>query len=140
MYVVDASVWVSRFVPGDIHHETSRIWLAARVEQGDLTVMPALALAELAGAISRRTGQSSLATRAISLVLRLPNSRLVPIDAEIGEFAARLAADRRLRGADAVYVALASRLSLPLITWDLEQRERGRGIIMTQTPREALGQ
>ena len=33
MYVVDASVWVSRFVSGDVHHEPSRLWFARLVEE-----------------------------------------------------------------------------------------------------------
>jgi predicted nucleic acid-binding protein len=48
--------------------------------------------------------------------------------------AASLAADVRLRGGDAVYVAAARRLDLPLITWDSEQRQRAAGLVVVRAP------
>jgi len=36
--------------------------------------------------------------------------------------------------ADAVYVALAEQLQIPLVTWDREQRERGGQRIVAQEP------
>ncbi len=52
--------------------------------------------------------------------------------------AAKVAANLRLRGADAFYVAAASRLDIPLVTWDQEQMERARGLVNVITPEEAL--
>jgi predicted nucleic acid-binding protein len=48
--------------------------------------------------------------------------------------AARCALDLRLRGADAVYVAVAHSLQVPLITWDREQLTRAAGRIAVRTP------
>ena len=84
-------------------------------------VAPALALAEVAGAISRRTGHSSLGTGATASLQRLPSMRLIPVDVELAQLGAELAAGLHLRGADALYVALAHRLGVPLVTWDREQ-------------------
>lgn len=134
MYVVDASVWVSRFVDGDTHHAASRLWLARLIEEDATIAAPALLLAEVAGAIARRTGYPGLALRALSLLQRLPNMRLVPIESELSQLAGRLAADLGLRGADAVYVSLAHRLGVPLVTWDREQRERSASSIHVLTP------
>lgn len=124
MYVVDASVWVGRFVPADVHYQLSRSWLGSRVGQGEVIVAPALLLPELAGAVARRTGSSDLAAGAVALVQRLPNVRLVPLDPALARLSAALAAELYLRGADAVYAALAQRLGLPLVTWDQEQQRR----------------
>jgi predicted nucleic acid-binding protein len=66
--------------------------------------------------------------------LRLPGLRLVPVGAELGRQAARLAADLRLRGANAVYVAVAARLDIPLVTWDGEQLARAGGRVRVTTP------
>ncbi len=138
VYVVDASVWVSRFVPGDEHHLLSRNWLAALVTGGDNVVSPALLLPELAGAIARRTGSADLATRAVELIQEHPIARLVPIDALLAEVAARLAGELRLRGADAVYVAVAHQLGIPLITWDHEQLAKGVRVTKVFTPEQTL--
>lgn len=138
MYVVDASVWVSRFVGGDVHHEASYLWLAGLVQERTAIAAPALLLPEVAGAIARRSGRPELATRALSLLQRLPNVRLVPIEVELSQLAGRFAADQALRGADAVYVSLAYRLGIPLVTWDTEQRERGPTNISVFTPQDLL--
>ena len=53
---VDASVWVSGLVSEDTHHKATNAWLSQRLAGGDTLVIPSLALAEVAGAISRRTG------------------------------------------------------------------------------------
>jgi predicted nucleic acid-binding protein len=138
VYVVDASVWVSWFVPADAHHDPSRSWMSAQVAQGEPIVAPLLVLAEVAGAVARRTGLSELGAHAVSLMQHLPNARLVPVDAELAQVGAQVAAELRLRGADALYVALARRLSVPLVTWDQEQRERGKYFVTALTPQEAL--
>jgi predicted nucleic acid-binding protein len=49
-----------------------------------------------------------------------------------------VAANVALRGSDALYVALATKLDLPLVTWDKQQRERGAVFCRTMTPVEAM--
>jgi predicted nucleic acid-binding protein len=120
--VVDASVWVSALVAHDAHHKASRRWLKRHASRGQSLVVPALALAEVAGAVSRRTADPILGKRALEAMLGLPGLRIVPLDPDLGREAGRLAADHRLRGADAVYVASASRQNMPLVTWDDELR------------------
>ena len=131
--VVDASVLVSHLVPHDVHHSASRAWLTDHVRDGGLVIAPALLLPEIAGAVARRTGAPRLAQRAIEAVLKLPGLRL-PVDDVLGRAAAGLAARLRLRGADAIYIAAAVSLRLPLVTWDAEQRERAARIIEVVVP------
>ncbi len=132
--VVDASVVVSRLVPHDVHHEASRRWLTRHVAEGGLVIAPALLLPEVAGAVARRTGEPRLARRAVAAVLRLPGLRLVPVDDTLARTAARLAGRLRLRGADAIYLAAAAGLRLPLVTWDVEQRDRAAGLVEVMVP------
>ncbi len=127
--VVDASVWVSVLVPQDVHHTQSRAWLEERMREGALLIAPVILLAEVGGAVARRTGESGLGRRAAEVLLSLPNLRLVPVDDRVGYEAARLAAQLGLRGADAVYVATAALLGVPLVTWDIEQRERAQPVV-----------
>lgn len=132
--VVDASVWVSRLVIGDVHHARCQMWFQAQATNGDLLVAPVFVLAEVAGAISRRTGHRMLAHRAVGLLQKLASLRLVSLDASLAGLAAQLAADHALRGADAVYVATALRLGLPLVTLDGEQLHRAQAIISAMSP------
>jgi predicted nucleic acid-binding protein len=132
--VVDASVWVSRLVPDDVHYGASRLWLEQIVYRGEPLISPAILLAEIAGAVSRRTGESGLAERAVRDVLQVPGVRLVSIDRRLGQEAARLAARLHLRGADAVYVATARLMRLPLVTWDSEQHSRANALVSVRSP------
>jgi predicted nucleic acid-binding protein len=93
-------------------------------------------LTEVAGAIARRTGKPELAHQAVKRLLNIPSLRLVASDQQLGTAAARLAADLRLRGADAMYVAVAYRLNIPLVTWDREQLERTQNFIVAYTPED----
>jgi len=132
--VVDASIWVSRLVSADVHHPVSETWLETFVGGGGQCVAPVLLLAEVAGAISRRTTEARLGQAALKLLLRMPALRIVNVERRLGTSAAQLAADLGLRGADAVYVALARQLKVPLITWDQEQLDRTGSIIAAHQP------
>jgi predicted nucleic acid-binding protein len=132
--VVDASVWVSRLIPADAHHAVSCRWLEQRALAGEPLVSPVLVLSEIAGAIARRVGKPEIARHALAGILRIPTLRLVDINKQLAQSAAYLAADYKLRGADAIYVALAKELNLPLVSLDVEQRERVNTIVATLAP------
>jgi predicted nucleic acid-binding protein len=44
-----------------------------------------------------------------------------------------MAADLGLRGADAIYVALAHQLNVPFVTWDQEQLDRTSSAVVPET-------
>ena len=132
--VIDASVWVSSLVADDLHHPASRRWLAEQINEGETLAVPTLALSEVAGAIARRTGSTLLGRQAAQEMLRIPGLRLVALDGDLAREAAELAAEARLRGADAVYAATARALNLPLFTWDQDQEERARPFVRVWRP------
>lgn len=132
--VVDASVWVSALLPGDSFHEVSRIWLESRTRTHAPLVAPTLAMPEVAGAIARRTAAPAAGRAAASALGAIPGLRIVHLSGGLMSQATNIAAEHRLRGADAVYAALASDLGLPLFTWDRELRERTAGFIQVQAP------
>lgn len=118
----------------DVNHAASRAWIEHYLDGRGPIMEPTLLLAEVAGAISRRTGSAVLGRQALTDLLRLRPLRLLPLDAALARSAAQLAADLHLHGSDAIYVATAQRLSVPLVTWDREQRERTTPVIVTRTP------
>ena len=134
MIVTDASVWVSHLTTHEVHHTVSRRWLTAVVYSNTIIAAPALLLAEVGGAIARRTGDADLGHQAVNHILSTPNLRLVYTDSELGTLAADLAVDQQLRGADAMYVAVAHRLRIPLVSWDQEQVTRASGVVMAYMP------
>jgi predicted nucleic acid-binding protein len=123
--VVDASVWVARLVSQDVFYEPVKKWMSDCIGKDDQFLSPSLLLAELGGAISRRT-TPSLGRKAIQQVQNLPGLQLVEMEHPLLLEAAQLAAELGLRGADSTYVAVAARLDLPLATLDIDQEERAK--------------
>ncbi|MCK7494362.1 MAG: PIN domain-containing protein [Comamonadaceae bacterium] len=125
--IVDASVWVSAFLPADAHHGEVLAFLRRAFERGE----------------SDRAAQSLPWPRSVAPSRGEPATRrcaagaaqrwceggqlltIHALDDSLGEAAARLAIDAGLRGADAVCVALAARLDATLVTLDREMMERG---------------
>ena len=134
MPVVDASVWVSLCHAGDRHHERSRRWLERRLAEGDRLVAPTLLRVEVAAAVRRLTGDQALADEAVASVDEPGWVELVDLDGERGRRAAEIAAAIGVRGADAVYLEIASRRGDTLVTWDRQQLERGSAVARVETP------
>ena len=132
--IVDASVAVSVFLPHDVHHEITRRWFGDEIDADDPAVAPAVLLPEVAGAIARRTGRPRFGRRAVASLLAMPSLRLVPIDGDLAESAADIAARLSVRGTDAVYIAAAAALHVPLVTWDTEQGDRAAQIVEVRQP------
>ena len=134
MFVVDASVWVARYVRKDEHHQICRDWLHDNLQEGVEIYEPSILLPEVAGPIARVTNMPPAGFHAALQVYALPQVSIVPIDDSLTRLSAQFAADLRLRGADAVYVALASLKSMTLITLDGEQLTRTSSVITAKRP------
>jgi predicted nucleic acid-binding protein len=138
MYTVDASVWVNSFDHREAGHDLSRRLLERLRDQAIPLLVPSLVLAEVAGAVSRTRRNSAQVLAFALAIAHLPNVTLVPLDAGVAQHAARLAAQHGLRGADAVYAAVAAQANCTLITLDNEHLARLTGIVPTRTPVDAL--
>lgn len=132
--IVDASVWVAAVLEQDGHHRISLAFVEQLAQAGRRVSVPLLTWVEIAGAITRRTGDAASGIRAVSLFSAQPWVRGVLLDDRLAAEATRLAAGLRLRGADAVYVALASLRREPLLTLDREMLERAAAAIEVLSP------
>ena len=134
MSIVDASVWVSLLAADDVNHAPSLRWFEHVIAEGVPLTAPSLVLVEVAGAMTRRTGDSSVGVAAAARLRSIPELVLVELTVESAERAAAIASRIVLRGADAVYVSLAVELNVPLVTWDRQQRERSTPFISVSSP------
>jgi predicted nucleic acid-binding protein len=132
--VTDASIWVSRLLPVDAHHGRSVEWFQGNIQSGAQLTAPWLLLVEVAGAIARRTERADLGVRAAEAIIATRSIRLVAPDRRLWALAVKITADARLRGADALYVATAHDLGLPLVTLDLDQGKRASRLVPVITP------
>lgn len=102
--------------------------------------MPNLVLAEVAATISRTRRDPIRGRLTAQALAAFEHVQLIPLDDALAQEAAELAADRALRGADAVYVAVARRHGCALVSLDREQRERAAAVVRVLTPEEAFAE
>ena len=137
-YTLDASVVMNAFNPAEAGHAIS-LQLQTVIQARSIpVVVPTLLLTEVAATIGRVLGDAPRAGDFALRLSRLPYLRFAPLTRPLALAAANLAADYHLRGADAVYVAVARQFGTTLVSLDDEQRTRAATIITTRTPAEAL--
>ncbi len=138
MYCIDASVMVNSFIEGEKFHEFSkRLMEKIRMDER-MVVVPEIVLPEVASAVSRGTNNPKISLRFVTELREVPNFTFIPIDAELSNLACKFAAENKLRGCDAIYVAVSYMFNSKLITLDDKQRERASNVIETLTPMEEL--
>ncbi len=138
--VIDASFWVAIFVEDDAHYTEASDFLERALELKQAFHVPALALAEVGGAIARKTGDRVAAEIAVQYLVSQHWIAIHQGSEELSRGAARVAIECMLRGADAVYVVLARQESAPLITLDNEMLKRSASAILAMTPGDWLRQ
>lgn len=133
MPVVDASVWVGYYHEADPAHARCSSWLRAALAHGERLFAPSLSVVELAAALTR-LGLPETASWAVDHLITKIGLELFDLDATRAQRAAELAMATRVRGADAVYLALAVERDEVLISLDRQQRERGGALVDVREP------
>ncbi len=131
MITIDASVWISGLEKRDsFHPATSEFfhWLGKRPLHLNT---PSYALVEVACALMRRTGDRSLALKAVQKLREWPLLEIVPGSLYLPEPSLLKGLEHSLRSGDAIYAATASMTGTALITWDAELIERAGGVTPT---------
>ncbi len=134
LVVVDASVWVSWLRPSETNHRSSSTWMEQFITRNGLLASPEMLLIEVAASISRLTGQALRAKEAINKLNSISKIQIFPMDASLVQIAIDAATDLQLRAGDAIYVALAHQLNIPLVSWDKEQLQKASPLVATYTP------
>jgi len=137
---VDASVFVAAARPAEAQSKESVAFLRQARAEAAALVCPTLVLPECAGAVARPTRDAATATEVRALIRRLRGLSLVSLALGLADRAADLAVAHRLRGSDAVYVAVAQAFGASLITWDEEMLERAPAVVPTMKPSDWLAQ
>ena len=132
--IIDASVWVSQLKPQDVNSDASRSWVEQFTVMGGILVATDFLSLEVAAAISRSTGDFLLAKEAVRKLYDFVALKLLPLDEALIKSAIDVATDLQLRAGDAIYVALAHQLNIPLVSWDKEQLQKASTLITTYTP------
>jgi len=138
MYTLDANIYARDIDRNDPNYDDCHA-LIERLKQGDVRVIvPTLLLAELAASISRVRRDPMRARITVDALQALPYMEFIALDRTLGQEAAEIAADRAVKGADAVYIAVALRHGCILVTLDQEQATRAAPIVPVMTPQAVL--
>lgn len=134
MTVIDASLVMALLYQHEAGHTASRRWFGQALVAGEALAAPVIMLAEVAAAMSRGKGDPMRSQQFIRLMGEGEAVLLYPVTLALARRAAEIAADYKIRGCDAVYVALAEQLGQELVTLDQEQLARGADVVRTARP------
>lgn len=132
--VIDTSVWVSRLITTDINHAKAQVWLDSFLLAGGTLVAPTLFVTEVGANVSRITGKAGRGRAAVGQIYILPVMTLVAMDQGLIDEATDIGIDFAIKASDAFFVAIARRLSIPLVTFDQNQLNRPTTIITAIQP------
>ena len=139
--VLDASVLVAVLSPDEIHHAGAKR-LYATLPSGVAYWVPAVFRLEVVAALSRRERPAATMEKARTLV---GSARFDPvaIDAVLIDRASEIASTAGLRAYDALYAAVASMRSVPLVTLDRDVarrlREARSAVVVISLDPDAVG-
>lgn len=131
-YVLDASVAVAALRKTEPGHVDALRRCMPLFAGRDEIVVPAIFDIEVVSALVRRGAAAASVERFFEK--HFGSRRLVTIGPRAARGARAIASSTRLRAADALYVWLAARESLPLITADVEVLQRGASACQVQGP------
>jgi predicted nucleic acid-binding protein len=137
MYTIDTSVFINAVEPHEQDHAASRQLLGLLRTRQIAVIVPTLLTVEVAGTVSRLR-DAARAQRLVEILTRLRSVTFVALDDTLARQAAALAAAHRLRGADAVYAAVAQQFGTTLVSRDREHLTRLAGIVPVLHPVAAL--
>lgn len=131
---IDASVFVNAFSPIEEGSDHSLEFIQTVNKTAVPVILPVLALPEIAAAVARRQNNTELAIKLTRDIRMFSNITFVDLDSSLADLASEIAANRRLRGSDSVYAAVALRFGTELITLDREQLERLPQVLPARKP------
>jgi predicted nucleic acid-binding protein len=138
VYCIDASVLIAVFDEKDKFHDQSLSFFRYIIKVGTEIIIPALALAELAGALARKGNKVNDIIDYLNVLKSFGNIKFVDLSLDLCEFSADIAMQLKVKGSDSVYIAVSHKYGLKLVTNDNQQYERGKTMIETIKPNRNL--
>ena len=138
MFTVDANIWIAGYSPEESAYPECRRFLDRLISAQARIVLPHLAFVELVASVARKRDDAEMGLEFAHSVAELTFLEWVHVDEEIATAAADLAANYRLRSADAVYAAVAQQHRCTLVSLDRELLTRLPVELRALSPSDAL--
>jgi len=134
LLTIDASVFVAACQPHESGYAASLSLMQSVLDADVPLVEPAILPVEVGAALCRAGRDAAVAREYAEGILVLPHLVLVTVDERLARRALVIAAQCRLRGADALYVTVAARYGARLVTLDAEQLARAPAAVAAHKP------
>ena len=134
MFCVDASVFISAAKGNEPYSTQSKSFLGVVKNEGYKMLVPEILIPEVASGLVRATTNAEFSFEFVRALRSLPNFAFIPVDGRLADRAATIIFETKLRGADAIYVAVAFAYGVPLITLDEDQLAKGKKLIEVRRP------
>lgn len=127
---LDSSVIVTALRKDEEKHASCKKLLEEVVKGKIIAYEPCIVLAEVSSAIKRRSRSSSLAHRALNMLTQDGTGfRLIELNIDRGDKAARIAIDTEVRGMDAMFVQVAKEFESTLVTLDQDVSSKVKSVV-----------
>ena len=137
LFTIDASVFVAACRPSESGCAMSRELLRLVRQAGVPLIEPAILPVETAAALARAGEAPAWATGYAESISALPYLTVVAVDERFARRAIGTATQHQLRGADALYMAVAAQYGAHLVTLDGEQLRRAPAAVHACKPEAA---
>jgi predicted nucleic acid-binding protein len=138
MFTIDASVHFNALNPREIGSAESQAFIGRVFTRPWTVYSPTILFVEFATSTARFYGDDKRALIFARALRSLPGQIWIPLDDALADIAAAIGAEYRLRGADAVYAAVAYRNKTTLVTLDQQQLTHLAQVIPVCHPAKAL--
>jgi predicted nucleic acid-binding protein len=138
LFTIDASVFVAAYRTHETGCAISRDLLRLVQESDVPLIEPAILPVEIAAALARAGENPVWSAEYADSVMTLPYLTLQPVDERLARRALLVATERRLRGADALYVTVAAQYGACLVTLDTDQLKRAPASVHACKPEMAV--
>ncbi|MBU4299034.1 type II toxin-antitoxin system VapC family toxin [Patescibacteria group bacterium] len=137
MYVIDASVFLSGFFNYEPYYEESQKCLDYFKENFSIPIfLPEFVIPEVGCVITRMIKKPKLGIEFAKSLREFLNFKFIPIDRHIADLSLEIGSILYLRGADAIYVAVAYNFNSTLISLDKEHLKKAKKLIRVIHPKD----
>jgi len=130
-FVIDSNILVSCLDPKDNFHAECYPFLEKMLNLEIQALCPTLVLVEVTCVLRRRTNSETLAVAVYKNLSQLPAINWLDITLEVAERASMLGSKTGIKGGDAIILQVAEQYGIPLLTKDVEMKQKApKGIFV----------
>ena len=129
---IDSSVWVAAFLTDEANHKRAYSFLTTVIKDSSSIIIPVTITIEVAMALARRS-EGALADTVLEFMLALPSVQFVEITYPRMIDIIQATSSLKVRGMDAVVIAVAREYDSRLVTLDKELEQRAKGFVQVVT-------